>query len=174
VGVVLLKPQVKVLADGKKEVTYKNCKPIVYKPIKSPVGLEGNVEALHPAFREKFKQFLSRLKEVLGKDYSVLITCTFRSFEEQEKLYKENPKTATKPGESPHNYGMAADFSVINNKTKVADTSKPEVIAKVEQVCKELGLFYGMWFKTFTKEPWHVQLAETPKWKEIYDKYKEV
>lgn len=169
-----MKPQVRVLPDGRKEVTYKNCKPIVYRPIKSPLGLEASVEALHPAFREKFREFLKRLRQVLGSDYSIIITCTFRSFEEQEALYRQNPRTASKPGESPHNLGMAADFSVINNKTKVAETSRPEVIQKVEQVCRELGLFYGMWFRTFTKEPWHVQIAETPKWKDIYNNYKEV
>lgn len=60
-------------------------------------------------------------KQKFEKDNPTLkvsIDCTYRSFEEQNKLYNQWPKvTLAKGGQSPHNYNpsMAIDVKIINN-----------------------------------------------------------
>jgi len=65
---------------------------------------------LHPDLQHRFNSFLMKCKEV-GID--VLVTCTYRSNQEQAALYEQGRTkpgpvvTWARPGESKHNYEIA-------------------------------------------------------------------
>ena len=70
----------------------------------------------------------------------VEITCGFRSFEEQTKLYNQVPKvTNAKAGESFHNYGLAIDVIFIKNGKRTYDGDWQ----KLGQIGKQCGLEWG-------------------------------
>jgi peptidoglycan L-alanyl-D-glutamate endopeptidase CwlK len=89
-----------------------------------------SIEDLHPLMRARVEEWLTDCK-TLGLE--ILITCTFRSLATQAILYtygrtvpnpnsKPTPKyplgkvaTNAQPGESPHNFGLAIDFVIMNN-----------------------------------------------------------
>ncbi len=68
---------------------------------------------LHPKLQGPAYQWLRACADT-GLD--ILVTCTYRSPEEQERLYAQGRSepgrivTNAKPGESYHNYGLALDF----------------------------------------------------------------
>lgn len=77
-----------------------------------------SLDSLVPASRKKFIEFLDAAKKA-GID--VLITCTFRTLREQERLYAQGRTTPgkivtnAKAGYSYHNFGCAIDLVPVRN-----------------------------------------------------------
>jgi len=103
------------------------------------------VDKLHPKFRDKVKEFFSRVEKELG--LQMYGTSGLRTFEEQAKLYKENSSNA-KVGYSGHNYGFAVDVNVIDPKTgkvilRKSSTSEDWEKSGVVKIAKDMGFKWG-------------------------------
>ncbi len=84
------------------------------------------IEKLHPKIREEVKALVEQANEALTGRAKVRIVQGYRTFAEQDALYKQRPKvTNAKGGQSYHNYGLAIDFALlIDGKTISWDTAK--------------------------------------------------
>lgn len=163
------RPEIKKIGNNQYKVTYPNYPPMKFVNIK-PVPFskaQSLFYSLHPKFKIIIEQFFTKLEEKLGKDYYVQINDALRTDEEQMKLYKENPQYAKKPGDSPHNFGVAVDFSVVERKTGKAVTTEPKIQEIVDEVAHITGVYWGGWFVSMSKEPWHVQISKD--WKKTYE-----
>jgi D-alanyl-D-alanine dipeptidase len=161
-------PKYEKLQGAKRRITYPGYAPIEYDTKPTSDGFETNILALHPKFRPLVEKLIATLTKRLDQTkYRIQINNTFRTQEQEEMIKRTNPSVAAKTY-SPHCYGMAIDISVVDKKTGAAVTSRPEIQAVLEQVAKELGLMWGGWFKTMTKEPWHFQIAPLGQWEKIY------
>ena len=145
------------------EVYYPDGTKILYIPKPDDEGFETAIEPLYPAFRELVRRLLNSLSD---KGWRCVITNTIRTKEQAERLHKQNPKLAVKL--SPHEFGVAVDFYVADDRGRNILRTEP-VLKHIDEQCKKLGLYWGMWFKTFTKEPWHIQVSGD--WKGWYRKY---
>ena len=119
---------------------------------------------LTPETRVLADKFLADCAEA---SIDIVVTCTFRSFDEQDALYaKGRPAggqivTWARGGESPHNYGMAFDVVPIENGKPIWDASDPiwEVIGAIGTAD---GLDWGGNFPPGKKDVPHFQ---RPGWK---------
>lgn len=99
------------------------------------------LDGVNPTMLDHLKGMIQEYGEITGK--KVTITSGSRSRQEQERLFKQNPNKAAKPGTSLHEFGLAVDVdsSALND-------------------MESLGLMrkYG-----FTRpvggEPWHIEAA---------------
>lgn len=115
---------------------------------------------LYPIFKELCLKFEEDFKKETG--IPIYLFCGYRSFEDQLKLWKigrrgvdgERKVTNSLPGQSFHNYGLAADY-VFD-----ADLLKPQVQwswdskfpwDKIGIVSKRLGINWGGNFKSVDK-----------------------
>lgn len=122
---------------------------------------------LHPNLRPLALKFLD---ECHANGYEVLITCTYRSAEEQNRLYAQgrttsgNIVTKLKGGQSKHNATLdgvpaskAFDFVPIEN-GKLA-WSNVQMFKRLGEIGKALGLVWGGDWKSFKDYP-HFELNE--------------
>lgn len=102
------------------------------------------VNTLHPKFRDKVKEFFSRVEKDLG--LQMYATSGLRTFEEQAALKKENSSNAS-PGLSGHNYGFSVDTNVIDKNGKIilkkANTTAEWEKSGVVKIAKEMGFKWG-------------------------------
>jgi len=112
------------------------------------------IELLHPEVR---KQAESLVAEAAKEGLPVLITETFRTKDEQDKLYAQG---RTAPGKivsnapfpsSAHCWGVAFD-TCRNVKGKEFDDSDG-FFSKIGAIGKRLGLFWGGDFKSIKDKP---------------------
>lgn len=105
---------------------------------------------LKPIVRSKCEKLCELVEKELG--FKILITSTFRSFEEQHKLFTQVPQvTKADAGYSYHNYGLAFDFvPMINGKP---DWENLENFKKVGEIGKKLGLEWGGDWENFVDMP---------------------
>jgi len=109
---------------------------------------------LHPEFRKLLGRFEQLLR---AKGLHVRITCGYRSLEEQARLYRQRPRvTRARPGQSPHNWGLAADFCFEGPQPYAGDWET------FGRLAKEAGLAWGGGWLVFKDRP-HVEL---PNWKQ--------
>lgn len=100
-----------------------------------------NINEVNPSLLNNFKGMAQEYGELTGK--TLTVNSAARSREEQEALYRKDPKRAAKPGNSLHEFGLALDVNSAD-------------LAELER----LGLMrkYG-----FTRpvggEPWHTEPA---------------
>lgn len=98
-----------------------------------------NIDNLHPEMRNRLLQIADEYNQLTGR--KLYINSAYRTKAEQERLYKQNPKRAAKPGTSMHEKGLAVDINSDN----------------VEEL-KKLGLIRKYNFDTPVRgEPWHVE-----------------
>lgn len=73
------------------------------------------IKTLHPKIRKEVLEAYTHINEkLLGKNVRLRLTHTFRTFEEQDKLFNQRPKvTNAKGGQSIHNYGLAFDMVIL-------------------------------------------------------------
>ncbi|WP_099189296.1 M15 family metallopeptidase [Tepidibacter mesophilus] len=113
-----------------------------------------NLEDLHPYVKYLAEKFI---KECKKQGIDVLIYSTFRSKEEQNKLYEQgrsapgNKVTNARGGYSYHNYGLAFDCVPIINKK--AQWDRIDLYEKMGQLGKNIGLEWGGDFKSFKDMP---------------------
>lgn len=68
---------------------------------------------LRPELVQAYEKAVVKYSELYPNAPQPFITCTFRSGEEQDKLYNSTPKvTNAKAGQSPHNYNPSFAFDI--------------------------------------------------------------
>jgi len=115
-------------------------------------------EGLNPEFAAKLTLFE---KKLAANGIKVMLTCGYRSIEEQNRLYDQG---RTKPGKkvtnarggySWHNWGLAADYVFIINGKVTWDGPW----ATFGKIARESGLEWGGDFKSIVDRP-HVQWTQ--------------
>lgn len=115
---------------------------------------------LEPVTRERCVKFL---QECAKYGTPVIVTQTFRSFEEQEALYAKGRAlpgpvvTNARAGDSFHNYRRAFDV-VFSRGTGISYFGPWDEIGPIGE---KLGLEWGGRFKTFPDKP-HFQNGDIP------------
>jgi peptidoglycan L-alanyl-D-glutamate endopeptidase CwlK len=110
---------------------------------------------LHPTVMAKCMAHVAACK---NEGIDLLITCTYRSPEEQDALYAQgrtkpgNIVTRAKGGQSMHQYRIAYDCVPIRNGKCVWDASDP-AWATVGELGKAQGLEWGGDWVTFKESP---------------------
>jgi hypothetical protein len=99
------------------------------------------LDGLNPQLLENFKGMAQEYGELTGK--KIIITSGARSKQEQEALFKRNPKKAAPPGRSLHEFGLALD---VNS----ADLNEMEKYGLMKK--------YGF-TRPIGGEPWHTEPA---------------
>ena len=75
------------------------------------------IELVHPKLREDARDIYNDICEALQGRAICRFSHTYRSFEEQDKLYNKKPRvTNAKGGQSYHNYGLAIDVVLLIDK----------------------------------------------------------
>lgn len=81
------------------------------------------IKTLHPKIRKEVELLYKKANNLqLGKGVRLRFSYTFRTFEEQDKLYaqgrttKGSKVTNAKGGQSIHNYGLAFDIVILYDK----------------------------------------------------------
>jgi hypothetical protein len=121
---------------------------------KGGINMSRKLEDLHPYVRYLAEKFIEECK---NQGIEVLIYCTYRSKEEQNKFYAKGRSTAgkivtnAKGGYSYHNYGLAFDcVPVIDYK---AQWDRVDLYEKIGAIGESIGLKWGGHFKGFTDRP---------------------
>lgn len=75
------------------------------------------IELAHPKFREELAEQYKEINSLLPKGVRLRFAYVYRSFSEQDALFKQRPKvTNAKGGQSIHNYGLAFDIVLLYDK----------------------------------------------------------
>lgn len=145
------------------------------------------IKTLHPKIRKKTLDAYTHVNEkLLGKGVRLRFAYTFRTFEEQDKLYNQKPKvTNAKGGQSIHNYGLALDFVILydldNNGTfetaswdikKDGDNDCTADWKEVVDYFKSQGFEWGGDWKSFVDNP-HLQITFGLTWRQMKAKLDE-
>lgn len=109
------------------------------------------------------ERLLSDAKEQTGE--KLLIMSSYRTSEEQQELYEEDPSTASRPGSSEHESGLALDLYVYQYAGK--NFIKTDAGRWVNEHCQDYGFVirypFGKKSVTgFSYEPWHIRYVGTP------------
>ena len=128
--------------------------------------------SLHPILQQKIDALILRMKAL---NWIVDVQQGFRSFTDQQKLYDQGRRTPgkivtnAKPGDSLHNYGLAADVVFKLNGYWAWDENLNWNLLGEEG--KKLGLTWGGDFKNLKDRP-HFQYTNgltLDRIKEIYN-----
>lgn len=128
------------------------------------------IEDLHPKMQVKARAFVDKC-HAAGVD--VLVTCTYRDAEEQNRLYargrtvtiedghKVGKVTNAKAGQSMHNYRLAFDCVPLRAGKPVWGTTGADAALweRVGAIGESVGLEWAGRWKTFREYP-HFQLTE--------------
>jgi peptidoglycan L-alanyl-D-glutamate endopeptidase CwlK len=116
-----------------------------------------SLDDLHPKVKQLAEKFLDRCK---AENIDVLIYCTYRSKEEQDKLYAQG-RTAPGPivtnargNQSMHQFRLAFDFTPLANGKPAWDDSA--LFTKCGELGEQCGLEWAGRWKSF-KELAHLQ-----------------
>lgn len=139
------------------------------------------IKTLHPKIRDRVLSAYTFINEnLLGRNVRLRFTHTFRTFEEQDKLYLQKPKvTNAKGGQSIHNYGLALDIAMLydldNNGTfekiswdlkKDGDFDNQADWMEVTNYLKSQGFECGGDWKNFKDYP-HFQIDFGLTWQQM-------
>lgn len=73
------------------------------------LGKNAKLEGMHPRMLKLFLGMAQEYGEMTGK--KIHVNQAFRSFAEQDRLWRQNPGKAARPGSSLHEFGLAMDIS---------------------------------------------------------------
>lgn len=116
---------------------------------------------------EAYELAFDEYKKLYPNEPQPFITCTYRSSEEQNKLYSQVPKvTNAKAGQSPHNYNpsFAFDIAFITVDNKVSWNSK--YFKMFADCIKSDVVSWGGAWVSFSDKP-HFELKD---WKNLIKK----
>ena len=117
------------------------------------------IKLLHPNYRKQIKDWYLEINKKLPKGVRLRFTHTYRSIEEQNKLYNQRPKvTNAKGGQSIHNFGLGFDIVILldkdNNGTfETASFKVDKYWLQVAEFFKSKGFVWGGDWKTFKDYP---------------------
>lgn len=114
---------------------------------------------------------LSQAVSKMAND-SLYVKSSVRTKEEQEELYNEDPQTATKPGCSEHETGLALDVYVMYHAGEGFLSSDADKYVNTH--CHEYGFIiryphYGEKITGIRFEPWHIRYVGHPHAEIIYN-----
>lgn len=114
------------------------------------------IEDIHPSLRVELRQIYKEICEALTGNLGCRFVQVFRTFEEQDALYKLRPKvTNSKAGQSYHNYGYAVDFCLLNDKNGDGKISSDEIVwNRTTDIDKDSIVDWMEVVKIFTKYGW--------------------
>ena len=117
------------------------------------------INLLHPSIREDVKKWYLEINKKLPKGVRLRFTHTYRSIEEQNKLYNQKPKvTNAKGGQSIHNYGLAFDIVILfdkddNGTFETASFKVDKYWLQVAEFFKSKGFVWGGDWTSFKDYP---------------------
>lgn len=148
------KPEIKqevVLPVVKEEV-----KKMAYDPNLIKVTNARDLNNLHPKVKELAEIFLTKANQLVNpQGYQIKVISTLRTLAEQKEIYAQGRTKPGKivsnaiPGRSCHNWGVAFDVGVFQDKIycdggSVEQQRKAEEIHKlISNTAKSIGLFWG-------------------------------
>ena len=115
---------------------------------------------LRPELVQAYEKAKEKYYALYPNEPQPFITCTYRSGEEQNKLYNSKPKvTNAKAGQSPHNFNpsFAFDIGFIGADKKIVWTAK--YFKMFADCIKSDVVSWGGNFKNFTDNP-HFELKD--------------
>lgn len=127
--------------------------------------------SLEPEFRPIVEAVLKDVSEVTGLPW--IIVSGRRSMLEQGQLFDQGRilpgkiVTKARPGESAHNFGLAADLAPMKD-GKVWWNAPREIWQAMADIAVAKGLTAGFYFKSFYDAP-HI---ESPSWKIAQSRWK--
>lgn len=99
----------------------------LFKELRDKPMASRDKKDLHTELVDAYNKAADKYKNLYPNEPQPFITCTYRSNEEQDKLYNSKPKvTNAKAGQSPHNYNpsFAFDIAFITVDNKVSWNNK--------------------------------------------------
>ena len=117
------------------------------------------IKLLHPNYREQIKLWYLEINKKLPKGVRLRFTHTYRSIEEQNKLYNQRPKvTNAKGGQSIHNFGLGFDICILldkdgNGTFETASFKVDKYWMQVVEFFKSKGFVWGGDFKSLYDAP---------------------
>lgn len=139
---------------------------------------EQRINLLHPKIREEVRTLINQCNSLLTQHSQVRIIQGYRTFAEQDALFKKRPKvTNAKAGASYHNYGLAFDFAMLVDGTEISwdikkDWDKDGMAdwMEVVRVFANNGYDWGGKFSTITDNP-HIEKRFGLTWQQMLKKY---
>lgn len=129
---------------------------MTYDPNKVKVKDQRDVNNLHPKVAEMAKTFIAKANQLLNpRGYQVKVISTLRTMDEQRKIYAQGRTTPGKivsnavPGRSCHNWGVAFDTGIFQDKIYLAGGDRAqqakadELHREIAVLGKQIGLFWG-------------------------------
>lgn len=126
------------------------------------------IKLLHPNIRNQVKEWYLEVNKQLPKGVRLRFTHTYRSIEEQNKLFNQKPKvTNAKGGQSIHNYGLAWDIVILKQNSIgewLPDWNVDVYWRQVAGYFKRKGVAWGGDWTSFKDYP-HFELNFGKDWK---------
>lgn len=125
-----------------------------------------HIESLDDDFRDEIEKLLQAAEDATG--YQWVVTSGRRTMEQQSVLYQQGRTlpgkvvTNARPGQSAHNFGLAADLAPMRN-GKIWWDAPRDVWKEMADIAVGMGLVSGYYFKTIFDAP-HV---ESKDWREV-------
>jgi peptidoglycan L-alanyl-D-glutamate endopeptidase CwlK len=122
------------------------------------------IKTMHPALREELLAQYTECNNLLPKGIRLRFAYTYRSPQEQDKLYNQKPKVTNAKGwQSIHNYGLAFDIVILKDKNldgtfETASFELDKYWMQVVSYFKVKGWEWGGDWKSFKDAP-HFQKA---------------
>lgn len=144
------------------------------------------IEEIHPNLRNELRQIYSEICEALTNGLSCRFVQVYRSFEEQHAIFLQRPKVSNADaGQSYHNYGLAVDFVLLNDKNHDGIIGSDEIIwDKNTDIDKDKLIDWMEVVKIFQKYGWkwggdwnknkdypHLEKTFGYNWRGLLDKY---
>lgn len=148
------------------------------------------IEHIHPKLREELRQIYKEICQNLTGKLGCRFVQVFRTFAEQDALYaqgrngdKRQKVTSARGGQSYHNYGLAVDFCLINDKDEDGKVTSSEIVwdrstdidkdkvvdwIEVVKVFQKYGWIWGAAWKDFP----HFEKSFGYKTSQLLKKYK--
>ena len=126
---------------------------------------------LDPRVQGPASEFINRVEKELG--IQLRVTTAYRSFEEQDRLYKQSITvppgpwaTDAKAGKSYHNYSRAIDVVIMKNGNCIWDIVGKDIV----KIAKELGFKWGGDWKKKKDYP-HFDMSLGESTEQLYKEY---
>jgi len=131
------------------------------------------IKLAHPNIRKELEQYYVECNNLLPKGVRLRFSHVYRSNKEQDALFNQRPKvTNARGGESIHNYGLAFDYVILEDKDKngTFESINWDINSKYHKTVidyfKSKGYEWGGDWKNFKDYP-HFQKAFGLNWQEL-------